>query len=159
MSRVAISRRNTPDFVTGSRKVTVESFQMSAPSFDLAHCSASVLRRKLAAVELKFGKSDFEKRHYALFSLMCVYGIELLDDNIALCHENMLEVFADYLGLDEADDLYRAGDEEVSTSARRFKHARVHALRLIPDQIEHVLDHPGGREHFAVIRHTLLRPH
>ena len=25
-----------------------------------------VLQRKLAAVELKFGKSDFEKRHYAL---------------------------------------------------------------------------------------------
>src|SRR3989442_14475329 len=41
-----------------------------------------VLRRKLAAVELKFGKSDFEKRHYALFGLMCVYGIEFLDDNI-----------------------------------------------------------------------------
>src|SRR6202050_2573910 len=25
-----------------------------------------VLQRKLAAVELKFGKSDFERRHYAL---------------------------------------------------------------------------------------------
>src|SRR5579859_1331146 len=51
-----------------------------------------VLRRKLAAVELKFGKSDFEKRHYALFGLMCIYGIELLEDNIAECHENMLEI-------------------------------------------------------------------
>ena len=28
-----------------------------------------VLRRKLAAVELKFGKSEFEKRHYALARL------------------------------------------------------------------------------------------
>src|SRR5881227_3125076 len=51
-----------------------------------------VLRRKLAAVELKFGKSDFEKRHYALLGLMCIYGIELLDDNIAECRENMLEI-------------------------------------------------------------------
>jgi hypothetical protein len=66
------------------------------------------LRRKLAAVELKFGKSDFEKRHYALFSLMCVYGIELLDDNVAECQENMLEILANYCGLDEQDDLYRA---------------------------------------------------
>src|SRR5207245_7044881 len=40
-----------------------------------------VLRRKLAAVERKFGKSDFERRHYALFALMCIYGIELLADN------------------------------------------------------------------------------
>src|SRR5439155_8950298 len=37
-----------------------------------------VLQRKLAAVELKFGKSDFEKGHYGLLSLMCTYGIDLL---------------------------------------------------------------------------------
>ena len=68
----------------------------------------SILQRKLAAVELKFGKSDFEKRHYALLAVMCAYGIELLDDNIAECRANMLEVFADYLVLAEADELYRA---------------------------------------------------
>jgi len=67
-----------------------------------------VLQRKLAAVELKFGKSDFEKQHYALFALMCIYGIELLPDNIAECRANMLEILADYLALEEADDLYRA---------------------------------------------------
>ena len=39
-----------------------------------------VLQRKLAAVELKFGRSDFEKRQYALLGLMCTYGIELLPD-------------------------------------------------------------------------------
>ena len=67
-----------------------------------------ILQRKLAAVELKFGKSDFEKRHYALLAVMCAYGIELLDDNIVECRANMLEVFADYLGLIETDELYRA---------------------------------------------------
>ena len=66
-----------------------------------------VLRRKLAAVELKFGKSDFEKRHYALLGLMCVYGIELLFDNVAECHKNMLETLAEYIGVDEQDDLHR----------------------------------------------------
>ena len=29
-----------------------------------------VLQRKLAAVETKFGKSDLERRHYALLALM-----------------------------------------------------------------------------------------
>jgi len=67
-----------------------------------------VLQRKIAAVELKFGRSDFEKRQYALLGLMCCYGIELLADNIAECRANMLEVFAEYLNLDNADDLYRA---------------------------------------------------
>jgi hypothetical protein len=67
-----------------------------------------VLQRKLAAVEAKYGKSDFERRHYALLALMCIYGIELLTDNIAECRANLLEIFADYLNLEEADDLYRA---------------------------------------------------
>ena len=67
-----------------------------------------VLRRKLAAAELKFGRSEFEKRHYALLGLMCVYGIELLDDNIAECQTNMLETLVDYIGLDEGDELYQA---------------------------------------------------
>jgi hypothetical protein len=67
-----------------------------------------ILQRKLAAVELKFGKSDFEKRHYALLAVMCTYGIELLEDNIAECRANLLEVLTDYLKLKESDELYRA---------------------------------------------------
>lgn len=67
-----------------------------------------ILLRKLAAVECKYGQSAFERRHYALLGLMCIYGIELLADNIAECRANVLEVFADYLQLEDADDLYRA---------------------------------------------------
>lgn len=67
-----------------------------------------VLMRKLAAVELKFKKSEFEKRHYALLGLMCLYGIELLDDNIMECRDRLLRVFAEYLGVNEASELYRA---------------------------------------------------
>lgn len=67
-----------------------------------------VLRRKLAAVELTYGRSEFERRHYALLGLMCIYGIELLPDNMAECRENLLELFAEYLGLNAEEDLYRA---------------------------------------------------
>lgn len=67
-----------------------------------------VLQRKLAAVELKYGKSDFERRHFALYALMCIYGIELLADNIAECRANLLEILAEYLKIEQADDLYRA---------------------------------------------------
>ena len=73
-----------------------------------------ILQRKLGAVELKFGKSEFEKRHYALLAVMCAYGVELLEDNIAECRANMLEVFSDYLSLDEADELYRAASYVLS---------------------------------------------
>lgn len=73
-----------------------------------------VLKRKLCAVELKFGKSEFEKRQYALLALMCAYGIELLEDNIIECRANMLEVLADYLRIDETDDLHRAASHVLS---------------------------------------------
>lgn len=73
-----------------------------------------VLRRKLAAVELKFGKSEFEKKHYALLGLMCIYGIELLADNIAECRKNLIEVFAGYLDPDESDDPYHAASAVLS---------------------------------------------
>ena len=67
-----------------------------------------ILKRKLAAVEVKFGKSEFERKQYALLGLMCTYGIELLTDNIVECRANMLEVFAEYLDLEETDELYLA---------------------------------------------------
>lgn len=73
-----------------------------------------ILQRKLAAVELKFGKSDFEKRHYALLALMCTYGIELLQDNIAECRANLLAILAEYLHLDSADGVYRAASHVLS---------------------------------------------
>jgi hypothetical protein len=73
-----------------------------------------VLQQKLTAVEIKFRKSEFEKRHFALLALMCIYGIELLADNIAECRVNLLEIFADYVNPNESDDLYRAASYVLS---------------------------------------------
>lgn len=67
-----------------------------------------VLQRKLAAVQLKYGRSDFDKKHYALLGLMCIYGIELLPDNIAKCRANLLEVMVDFMGVPATDDLVKA---------------------------------------------------
>jgi hypothetical protein len=67
-----------------------------------------ILRRKLTAVDRKYGASAFERRHYALLALMGVYGIELLPDNIAECRANLRQIFIDHLGITPADDLARA---------------------------------------------------
>lgn len=69
-----------------------------------------ILKRKLATVELKFAKSEFDRKHYATLSLMCIYGIELLKDNIYDCKENLLKIFAEYLGLNSTDTFYACGD-------------------------------------------------
>lgn len=69
-----------------------------------------VLERKLAAVQQRHGRSDFEKRHYSLFALMCIYGIELLPDNAAECRENLKGTFARFLSPSADDDWIRAAD-------------------------------------------------
>lgn len=63
-----------------------------------------VLSRKLATVQARHGKSEFEKRHYALLALMCVYGIELLEDNAEECRNNLAELFNAFLGIDATDE-------------------------------------------------------
>ena len=73
-----------------------------------------VLRRKLAAVDARYGRSGFERRHYALLGLMCIYGIELLPDNIAECRANLLEILAEHLRLDASDVLYGAASYVLS---------------------------------------------
>lgn len=90
-----------------------------------------ILQRKLAAVEMKYGQSDFERRHYGLLGLMCIYGIELLADNIAECRANLLEIFAEYLTLTEADDLCRAGAYVLS---QNIVHGDALSMRTHDDQ-------------------------
>jgi len=75
-----------------------------------------VLRRKLAAVHQKYAKSDFEKRHHALFSLMCIYGIELLADNVAECRQNLLDELFGYLGNGSGDEWLGAAQVVVGAN-------------------------------------------
>ena len=69
-----------------------------------------VLRRKLISVQTRYGKSDYEKHHYALFSLMSIYGIELLLDNVQECRKILLSIFADFLMVSEEDFWYKAAE-------------------------------------------------
>jgi hypothetical protein len=75
-----------------------------------------VLKRKLATVQARYGKNDFERRHLALLALMSVYGIELLGDNVAECRENLLAVFAGYLKIAPGDDWYAAASKVISAN-------------------------------------------
>lgn len=67
-----------------------------------------VLVRKLQTVQSRYGMSEFEKKHQALFALMCVYGIELLSDNINECKQILLEIMAAFLQVSSGDTWYKA---------------------------------------------------
>lgn len=73
-----------------------------------------ILERKLAVVRQRYGRSEFEKRHYALFGLMCIYGIELLADNAAECRENLAGTFTRVLHADAT--LTRAAERVLAVN-------------------------------------------
>lgn len=75
-----------------------------------------VLERKLAVVQARYGRSVFERRHYALLALMCVYGIELLADNAAECRERLVSAFVRFLKVDDADVWARAARSVVAAN-------------------------------------------
>jgi hypothetical protein len=75
-----------------------------------------VLVRKLASVQARYAGSEFERRHYALLALMCIYGIELLADNIVECRQNLLKVLDGAMGLDCADELHCAAAHVLSVN-------------------------------------------
>lgn len=78
------------------------------PTCGSGHFMLAILRRKFAAVELKYGASRFDRRCFALLALMSIYGIELLQDNVQECRHAMLEQFTAHLGLESADPLVQA---------------------------------------------------
>lgn len=45
---------------------------------------------------------------------MCIYGIEILPDNITECRANLIEIFSEYLNLSQEDELYHAASYVAS---------------------------------------------
>ena len=76
----------------------------------------SVLTRKLKTVQSRYGKSEFELRHHALFSLMCIYGIELLSDNVQECRAHLLDIYAKYLGIEKTSYWFDAASNVLSVN-------------------------------------------
>ncbi len=86
------------------------------PACGSGNFMVQILRRKLAVVALKYGASEFERQHYALLGLMCIYGIELLPDNISECRANLLDVWAEALALSDTDEPYRTAVQVLNVN-------------------------------------------
>jgi len=76
----------------------------------------NVLSRKFKIVNDKYGKSDFEKRHYALYALMCIYGIELLKDNVEECRSILLSQFVGFLDTEVEDVIVKAAETVLNSN-------------------------------------------
>jgi hypothetical protein len=54
---------------------------------------AEILRRKLAVVKTRYGKSPADYEKYSILAVTSIYGVELLQDNVDECRERMFMIF------------------------------------------------------------------
>jgi len=99
-----------------------------------------VLRRKLATVDLKYGKSECERRHFALLALMCLYGIDLQAQNVVDCRARLLKIIADHLNLPVYHELCRAASGVLTQN-------------IVRDDALQMCAHPSPRFTFAEWRY------
>lgn len=95
-----------------------ESFRIDSrflePACGSGNFLVALLQRKLTTVHEKYGKNDFEKSHYAILTLMCIYGIELLEDNVFECRSNLVYIFDEFFGSKLTDELHQAAVYVIS---------------------------------------------
>lgn len=54
-----------------------------------------VLRRKLSVVGSRYQKSQLEYDRYAVLAITSIYGVDILEDNVQECRDNLYKVFKD----------------------------------------------------------------
>jgi len=59
---------------------------------------AEVLKRKLAVVENRYGKSQLEYERYAVLAVCSIYGIDILEDNVHQCRDRLFDLFESTYG-------------------------------------------------------------
>lgn len=55
-----------------------------------------ILRRKLEVVKSRYKKSQWEYEKNGLIAIMSVYGVDIMQDNVAECKTRLYDLFMDY---------------------------------------------------------------
>lgn len=63
------------------------------PACGTGNFLVEILSRKLAVVESRYKTSQFEFERYAVIAVSSIYGIDILEDNIAACQVRLFDIF------------------------------------------------------------------
>ncbi len=63
------------------------------PACGTGNFLAEILRRKLAVVDGRYGKSQLEFERYGVLAVASLYGIDILLDNVVECRRRLLALF------------------------------------------------------------------
>ncbi len=105
--RQTVSRQRVADHgevYTAQREVTAmldlvdqETMRIESrflePACGKGNFLTAILERKLGVVQLRYGKNQLEYERNAVLGVSSLYGIDILEDNVATCRERLFEVF------------------------------------------------------------------
>ena len=63
------------------------------PACGTGNFLVEILRRKLHVVKARYRKSQLEYERYAVLAVSSLYGIDILEDNVAACRNRLLATF------------------------------------------------------------------
>ncbi|HOR13217.1 MAG TPA: Eco57I restriction-modification methylase domain-containing protein, partial [Clostridia bacterium] len=120
---------------------------------------------KLGVAKERYSKPLFAR--YALWALTSIYGIEVLEDNLALARQNMLELFADYYeavygeALLEESDIYKSAKTIIWANIVQgdtLTHENKSAQRLIFSRWEPIGEPPHRVKRITFLYSSLFEP-
>jgi len=107
MEKQVVSKKIVADHgevLTGAREVNamldlvkqeterIES-RFLEPACGTGNFLAEILDRKLRTVKSRYRKSQSEYERYAVLAVSSIYGIDILEDNVAVCRKRLFDVF------------------------------------------------------------------
>ena len=63
------------------------------PACGTGNFLTEILERKLRVVEDRYGKSQLDYERYTILAVSSIYGIDILEDNVAKCRERLFGLF------------------------------------------------------------------
>lgn len=85
------------------------------PACGTGNFLAEVLARKLDVIESRYKKSQLEYERYAVLAVSSIYGIDILQDNVAECRQRLLGIFDEMYTL-----LYKAEAKNECRTAIKY---------------------------------------
>ena len=121
MNRHIVSKQRVADHgevFTGQREVNAmldlvqqETARIDSrflePACGTGNFLAEILERKLRVVDGRYRRSPLEYERYALLAVASIYGIDLLEDNVAECRRRLLSIVEEHGGSFFNEDFLR----------------------------------------------------
>ena len=63
------------------------------PACGTGNFLTEILTRKLAIVEKRYRRNQLDFERYSIIAISSMYGVDILEDNIAECRERLFDIF------------------------------------------------------------------